>query len=110
MLNTTAAFELPLVTPPVPDKVTGKNRLPDEARVAMTLRLLRGNLPITESMVAQVAYLCTVRRAKLGECLRHHGNVAKALARAFKHASAEDRIAFIRSIGCEKIYALLTQS
>jgi hypothetical protein len=94
----------------IPNKVTGKNLLPVESRIAIILRLLRGNAPITESAVAQAAYLCTARRAKIDQHLKRHGNVAKALARAFGHASPEDRDDFIRGIGCEKIYALLTQS
>ena len=105
---TTTIFEPPshLVTP-----VTGDSPAKDlsaEARVAMALRLLHGGSPITESMIAQAAYLCDARRAKVGEHLKRHRDVAKAFAKAFAHASANERDAFIRSIGCDKIWNVLT--
>jgi hypothetical protein len=103
----TRSFELPDVTPATGNYLA-KNHLSVEASVAMALRLLHGNLPITESRIAQAAYLCDARRAKVGEHLKRHRDVAKALARAFKCASAPDRDAFIRSIGCEKVWNTLT--
>jgi hypothetical protein len=110
-LDSTAEFRLPdFAKPPVPNKVTGKNRLSVEARVAMVLRLLRGDLPITESAIARAARLCRVRCAKIDQHLKRHRNVGEALTRAFGRASAKDRIAFIRSIGCEKIWNALTQA
>jgi hypothetical protein len=111
LLDSMAEFILPdSATPPVPGKVAGKNRLSIEARVAIALRLLRGDSPNAESAIARAAHLCRVRRAKIDQHLKRHSNVGEALARAFRRASAKDRIAFIRCIGCEKIWNTLTQA
>jgi hypothetical protein len=94
--------------PPVIGNPPAMNGLSAEARVAMALRLLHGGLPITESMIAQAAYLCDARRAKVGEHLKHHRDVAQVFAKAFRCASAETRDAFVRFIGCDKIWNALT--
>jgi hypothetical protein len=95
-------------------RITGnylaKNRLSDEARTAIALRLLRGDEPVTEFTVAQVARLCRVPRAKIDQHLGRHRTVGEALVKAFRRASAEERIAFIRSIGIERIWNVLTQA
>jgi hypothetical protein len=80
-----------------------------EAGIAVVLRLLHGSRPITEAMVAQAAYLCDARRAKVGEHLKRHRDFAKAFAVAFACATADDRDAFISRIGCGKIWTALTQ-
>jgi hypothetical protein len=105
----TTIFEPPshLITPVTGDS-PAKEDLSVEARVAMALRLLHGGLPIADSAIARAAYLCGARRAKVGEHLKRHRDVAKAFAKAFMRATAEDRDAFIRSIGCGKIWNALT--
>jgi hypothetical protein len=105
----TAAFELPLASLPVSAASNFlKNYLPLEAKVAITLRLLRGGKPITESVIDQAAYLCTARRGKIAQHLKFHGNLGQAIAKAFRRASAKDRVAFIRDLGCEQIWTALT--
>jgi hypothetical protein len=84
--------------------------LSDEARTAIAVRLLRGGEPVTAFTVAQVARLCRVPRAKIDQHLRRHRCVGEALATAFKRAWVEKRIAFIRSIGIERIWNVLTQA
>jgi len=112
MLDSTAAFELPLAatTVPVTGNFLAKSHLSVEAKVAITLRLLRNDIPIAESAVAQAAYLCTARRAKIAQHLKLHRNLGEALAKAFRSVSAKDRVAFIRCIGCEAIWNALTQA
>jgi hypothetical protein len=103
--STTAEFVLPdhFAAPPIP------GGLVKEAALAVVLRLLHGGGPITDAMVAQAAYRCDARRAKVGEHLKRHRNVAKAFAKAFACATADERDAFIQSIGCAKIWNALTQ-
>jgi hypothetical protein len=92
-----------------PAPLTGNfSRLSTEARIAVTLRLLHGNLPITEFMIARAAYLCTARRAEITKHLRLHRNLGGALAKAFMGASTKDRAVFVRAIGCEEILDVLT--
>jgi hypothetical protein len=111
MLNKTAALELPLVSPPA---VTGnfltKSRLSLEARIAVTLRLLCGDLPITESAVTRAARLCRARRGRINQHLERHRNVGEAMAKAFWRASIKERVAFVRSVGCEEVWNALTQA
>jgi hypothetical protein len=103
--STTTEFRLPdyFAVPPIP------GGLVKEAALAVVLRLLHGSQPITDAMVAQAAYLCDARRAKVGEHLKRHRDFAKAFAKAFACATTDERDAFIRSIGCAKIWHALTQ-
>jgi hypothetical protein len=51
--------------------------------------------------------LCRVPRAKLDQHLGRHRNVGDALVKAFRRASSEQRIAFVRAIGSEEIWNTL---
>jgi hypothetical protein len=107
MLDSTSATILKIMPHPAPG-ITGKhlarNRLPSAARLALALRLLRGGEPVSEFTVAQAARLCRVSRAKIDQHLGRHRQVGEALARAFNRASPEQRIAFVREAGCEKVW------
>ena len=84
-----------------------RNKLPVEDRIELALRLLRGDELIVGFTVAQVARLCRVPRAKLDQHLGRHRNVGDALVKAFRRASSEQRIAFVRAIGSEEIWNTL---
>jgi len=111
MLDNTKIAELPpCQIPRISGNYLARNRLSPEARVALALRLLRGDETVTEFTVAQVARLCRVPRAKIDQQLGRHRNVGEAIARAFRRAGEAERIAFIRSIGIEQIWAVLSQA
>src|SRR5689334_8022226 len=102
MLDTTSTIQVPHA-PVLTGSYLAKNHLPEAARVALALRMLRGGEPVTGLTVAQVARLCRVPRAKIHGQLGRYRNVGDALARAFRRASDQERIAFVRSAGIESI-------
>jgi len=113
MLDTTTPWivKVPLQPAPKP-RITGhylaRNRLPLEAKVALALRVARDGEPVSEFTVGQIARLCRVPRAKLDQHLGRHRNVGDALVRAFRRASLEQWIAFVRAIGSDAIWAALS--
>jgi hypothetical protein len=113
MLDSTPASILNVSASPAP-RITGswlaKNRLSEAARVAIALRLLNGNEPVTGLTIAQIARLCRVPRAKIDKHFKRHRNVGEALARAFGRLSSEQQIAFIRAIGIEVTWDALIQA
>jgi hypothetical protein len=95
---------------PITGSYLAKNKLPEAARVALALRLLRGGETISEPTVAQVSFLCRVSRSKVDVHLRRHRNVGAALARAFQRASDDERLAFVQAAGIEAVWHVLTQA
>jgi hypothetical protein len=69
--------------------------------------LVRGTVSVDELTVAQACRLVRVSRSQVDRQLGRHSSIAVTLAKAFKRASAEERIAFVRSIGCEQIWNAL---
>jgi hypothetical protein len=103
--------------PPLIPKIDGgflaHNRLPPAARVYVALRLLHGEAILEKPTVTQVARLVRVNRQRIyksgGVDLRRKVKGA-AIARAFQRASPEEQIAFVRAIGSEELWNVLTNA
>jgi hypothetical protein len=116
MLDSTSPsiLKIPIATAPTaPALITGRflarNRLSPEARIAIALRLAGGE-PVSEFTIAQACRLARVPRARVDRQLGRHRSVGDALARAFAKASTQERVAFVRAIGAEKIWSVLEQA
>jgi hypothetical protein len=110
MLDTTSQTVFKAPSLPAPCRITGKslarNRQSPEARIAFVQRMVGGE-PVSDFSIAQACRLARVSRSRVDKQLGRHRNVGDVLARAFKRASAEERIAFIRSIGAEEVWSAL---
>jgi hypothetical protein len=108
MLDSTSASVLK-ASPPV-SRITGnylaKNRLSTEARIAIAVRIARGDEAVFGLTLSQICRLCRVPRGSVDRQLgRHH-----PIARAFARASAAEQVAFVRLVGTERIWNRLTEA
>jgi len=101
----------PRPIPPIAGSFLAQNRLSSAARIQIALRLLHGEAVLEKPTVTQVARLAGVNRQRIYESggvdLRRKVK-GVAIARAFQRASPEERIAFVRAIGSEEIWHVLT--
>jgi len=116
MLDTPSLFDalrgFAAPPPPAPRTVTGSwlarsNGKSLEARIAVALRMTAGEFPAEKLTISQICRLCRVPRARIDRHLGRHRDLVDALAKAFRRASPEQRIAFMRQIGSEEIWATL---
>jgi len=112
MLDTTSSTVLA-----TPRKIHGSflahTHLAPIARARIAMQLLRGEAILENPTVTQAAALSRVHRQRIYEAggadLRRKVKGA-ALARAFQRASPAERIAFVRAIGSEELWNVLTNA
>ena len=88
------------------------NHMAPVGRARIALRLLRGEAILEKPTITQVARLARVSRQLLYQTggISGRGVKGAAIARAFQRASPAERIAFVRAIGSEELWNVLTNA
>jgi hypothetical protein len=103
----------PRQTPQIAGSFLARNHLSLAARVSVALRLLHGEAVLEKPTVTQVARLARVNRQRIyesGGVDPKRGVKGATIARAFQRASPEEQIAFVRAIGSEELWNVLTNA